>query len=144
MKTRETSVLFNTSKSVLTNVLKKKSLKLLNLPIQLKQCIVISQINSWDVKRKSFGYNILHKQAENSRLPSTTLVFNHVRIENCTEDRTSAYLILPLIPSSYGEVQGKKPMARLPALYFSVKRRNTFFKDPIMLRLLPASTLSSF
>lgn len=143
---RETSVLFNTPKLVLTKGLKKKkkSLKLLNLSIQLTQCIVINHINSWDMKRKSFGYNILHKKAEKCRLPSTTLVFNHARIENCTEDWAPAYLILPLITSSYAAVEGKKSMARLPAVYSSVKRRNTFFKDFIMFRFLPASTLSSF
>ena len=61
---------------------KKKSLKLLNLSIQLKQRIVVSQISSWDMQGKSFGDNILHKQAEKHRSPSPTLVFNHVRIEN--------------------------------------------------------------
>lgn len=51
----------------------------------------------------------------------------------CTEDWTPAYLILPLITSSYGAVQGKKSMARLAAVYSSVKRRRTLSRSDFYL-----------
>lgn len=94
------------------------------------------------MKRKSFGYNILHKKAEkwDCQVP---LWFSTMRIENCWRLSCPTWYC-PWLHHLTQQLKERKSIARLPAIYSSVKALNTFFKDFIMFRFLPASTLSSF